>query len=359
MTRRFITLAAAALVALAGLTAPPAAVLAAGAAPIAVKSIPVHAAPGAKTVPHSRVWTSAKSARSALAGGRYHYAGGYQFLGDGTAGTGATQVAALVSQHRPFVCVSAAPMSCSPSQGAQHSNWELAAQSYDQQQIVEVMWTVDYAVCGQVNFPCLAVFSWVNGVGQGYNGSNPGWADNPTESVGAGTALAYTATGSVPTAIYQYRIERQASAPSWCTTCGTGWRLIQKNQGATDRVIGMFKDSLWTSQGASFTEAGLVQSFGEMVSAVVDDPCMGGGSGVFGTSTDPSAAAVHAAYSTNAPGEVNTPDSVAVWSDPAGSPAASPTAYRVYQVPGQPWRWKWGGPGWNASGTGTGSVNAC
>jgi hypothetical protein len=289
---------------------------------------------------------------AALTGPYFHYEAAQQSISTTTNG-GATSLAVLASQHHPKI---------EPTNdgSGSHSLFEVAAQNQSGASTIEVGWTMDTPVCGQSVNPCLFVFSWVDSVPQGYNTSNPGWVDNPNEtSVNAGTALASTASGAAPTAFYQYRIER-VSSPAWCTSpCssfGTGWQIIQKNQGASDRIIGGFKDSVWSSSAAGpFTAIDYLQIFGEQETATVQNGCTDGGSGVFGTSTEPSAAARVVAYSmVGAPaGTVNEPDILFV------TASDTPTAYRLYQLPADHDQWKWGGPGYNAAGTGTGSIAAC
>lgn len=294
----------------------------------------------------------------------YHWQGASEQVGIvGSVGTGASSVAVLASQHKPFV-----DTSCSTGT---HSLFEVAAEDDTTQQVIEAGWSRDNNMCGAtITTICFFIFSWVNGVPQGYNSSNPGWVDNPNETaVNAGTALASTAAGAAPTAFYQYRIERVTN-PTWCTgTCGTpsgfgtGWQIIQKNQGATDRIIGGFKDTVWTAAPTptSFTAVDFLQIFGEQADKNTT-ACTDSGSGVFGTSASPSAAARVVAYSlagapagvTNVPGFIYVRDSTGVSPSPD-----DPTAYRIYQLPTDLDQWTWGGPGYNSAGTGTGSVGSC
>lgn len=289
-----------------------------------------------------------KSAR--LAGGVFHYAGMHQWLGNGSNNTGATVVAALASQHNPYL---------NTAQFG-HTLYEVAAQSYDQQQTVEIGWTVDDSLYGNTSTRLFCA-SWVNGAFNGYakSGSWNGFVDNPSEAVGCGTALAVTALGSAPSNFYQYKILRQ-STNSWDGAANPGWRLVQQNMGnSPDRVIGVYPDTVWTGASPSvttFDEVGLLQIFGETVSSTVDNPCHDMGSGIFATSTDPSGAAVNIAHSANAPGETNVPDAVNV--NPSSD---SPGAYRVYQFPADLDKWKFGGIGFNSSGTTSpaGTLNGC
>jgi len=286
----------------------------------------------------------------------FHWQGAKQVLST-TQNGGTTQLAGLTSQHHP------------DPDGLSHTLWEMAGISSDSQQILEIGWTMDTPICGQSVNPCLFVYSWVAGVPQGYNGYNPGWVDNPNEAVNAGTALASTATGSAPTLFYQYRMERITN-PTWCTgTCGspsgfgTGWQFIQKNQGATDRIIGGFRDTHFSGVSGGFTKFDYFEIYGEEATqgggAIA---CGDGGSGVFGTSTEPSAAARTVAYSFAAvAGKTNVPDEIYVKDsyDPSVTSPDTPTAYRIYQLPTDLDQWKWGGPGYNSAGTGTGTIGGC
>lgn len=313
-----------------------------------------------------------QKALTTCGGGTYHWQGIGEQIGTGTNNTGANSVAVLASQHKPFI-----DTTCS---NGMHSLWEVNASNQTGNQVIEVGWTRDKSasVCGTTSTTiCLFVFSWVNGVPMGYNASNPGWVDNPNEtSVNAGTALASTAAGAAPTAFYQYRIDRVTN-PTWCTgVCGTpsgfgtGWQIIQKNQGNPDRIIGGFKDTDWTgaTPAASFTAIDFLQIYGEQADQN-QYSCADSGSGVFGTSTEPSAAARVVAYSlTGAPaGVINAPSYTYVHDSASNTAGVTspddPTAYRLYELPTDPDQWKWGGPGYSSTSTAgslaTGTVGSC
>jgi hypothetical protein len=282
----------------------------------------------------------------------YHYATALR-QASGTTNTGVTQVAGIVSQHKPY-------------RGSEfHTIWEVAIVDHfaaGGENRIEAGWNVDNAVNGDDN-PHFFVYNLVNGGGGCYNGC--GWLDNPNENaVNAGTSLAYTACCVTPTAYYQYRIERVTGRPSWCTgaTCTAGWgvgvngwQIIQKNQGAADRIPGGFPDTHWTSAGASFTAAPEYQMFWELASGGTT-PCADMGAGTYGSGTLPHSSADLLAASDSS-GTTNW-DSVSV--DPAGD---SPSAFRVFDGAGygtpDPDRVRGGGPGWNAAGTGAGSVGSC
>lgn len=301
-----------------------------------------------------KVRTADGRVRSMLAGPYYHYAATIQDIGTGANTSGADGIAVLASQHNPYVQTG--------SPGGGHSLWEVVVTQASQQNVVEAGIRKTHAA-GAV--PRLFVSSWVNGAWMGYDTTNPHWIDNPSEAVSAGTALAYTAAGAAPSVFYQYRIERTAlCSGGGASGSGTGWRVIQKNQGAADRIIGCFSDVGWT--GASppvtdFTKVGRFMAYGE--TAEWDDPnsCSDMASGVYGTSTSPSAAGHQLAYSLlNAPaGETNVPDSVIV--SPGSS---SPNAFRIWQDPADLDEIRWGGTGFAGPtgdyvSTSAGAVGSC
>lgn len=141
-------------------------------------------------------------------------------------------------------------------QGAAHSLAELAVQSSDGRQIVEIGWTVDPGVNGDAQ-PRLFVYHWVNGQITCYNGC--GFVSTSTTKPGA----------IVPVDVSRgYAIMHHEGA--WWLWYHNSW-------------IGYFPDSLW---GGAFTQAQFVQVFGETA-----DPtgrrCSDMGDGKWGT--DPSA----------------------------------------------------------------------
>jgi hypothetical protein len=161
--------------------------------------------------------TRAAAAAPAV-GAKYYYSGAYQFvIRPGSS--------AFLTQHLPWLL---------PAD--HHSLAEIAVQSADTRQIVEVGWTVDRQVNGDDN-PHLFVYHWVDGVGTCYNGC--GWVQSsPTRF--PGMRLAYDGTAS------QYMIQFRE---------GNWWIGYQ------GEWIGYFPGSLWT---VSFTQSGLIQWFGEL-----------------------------------------------------------------------------------------------
>ncbi len=158
------------------------------------------------------------AAAAPAAGAKYYYSGAYQFaISPGSS--------AFLTQHLPWLL---------PAD--HHSLAEIAVQSADTRQIVEVGWTVDREVNGDDN-PHLFVYHWVDGVGTCYNGC--GWVQSsPTRF--PGMRLAYDGTAS------QYMIQYRE---------GNWWIGYQ------GEWIGYFPGLLWNG---TYTQSGLIQWFGEL-----------------------------------------------------------------------------------------------
>jgi hypothetical protein len=139
------------------------------------------------------------------------------------------------------------------AKGDYHTLAELAVQSADSQQIVEVGWTVDRAVNGDED-PHLFVFHWVNGQPTCYNTCD---FVPYNGGINAGDTL------PVDT-LKKFGIQYNSGA--WWIAYDTTW-------------IGYFPDKDWTSQGVTFTKGGFFQAFGE-VAASSAKPCTQMGSGV-------------------------------------------------------------------------------
>jgi len=126
------------------------------------------------------------------------------------------------------------------AQSDAHSLAELAVQSSDQKQVIEVGWTVDRALNGDDD-PHLFVFHWIDGVRTCYNGC--GFVPFNEPGYTAGMKLPVT---SKPV---QFNILHH----------GTEWRV-----GYNGHWVGAFPDSEW---GNRFKVTGLVQWFGEVAAA--------------------------------------------------------------------------------------------
>jgi hypothetical protein len=133
-----------------------------------------------------------------------------------------------------------------------HSLAELALQSADGQQIIEVGWTVDRVVNGDDD-PHLFVFHWVNKKPACYNGC--GFVPY-SKNVTAGATLPYDV---------QKKFGIQYFNGAWWIAYDTEW-------------IGYFPEALWNDEGVKFSRSGLVQAFGEVASTTTK-PCSQMGNG--------------------------------------------------------------------------------
>jgi len=137
-----------------------------------------------------------------------------------------------------------------------HTLAELAVQSKDLKQIVEVGWTVDRVVNNGDENPHLFVYHWVNGEKTCYNGC--GYVPYDGATVKAGDILT---TGAKKFGIVHVN-------DAW-------WISYDSN------FVGSFPDKLWQEAGVDFTKAEVVQAFGE-VASTVETPCSQMGNGLPG-----------------------------------------------------------------------------
>lgn len=133
-----------------------------------------------------------------------------------------------------------------------HTLTEIALQSADGQQIVEVGWNVDRVVNGDDD-PHLFVFHWVNRKATCYNGCG---FQSYSKNVTAGATLAYDVTK---------KFGIQYFNGAWWIAYDTEW-------------IGYFPEALWNDEGVKFSRSGLVQVFGEVASTTAK-PCSEMGNG--------------------------------------------------------------------------------
>ena len=136
-----------------------------------------------------------------------------------------------------------------------HTLAEIAVQSADGTQIVEVGWNVDRVVNGDDD-PHLFVFHWVDGKSTCYNGC--GFVPY-SGNIRPGDTLPYDVTK---------RFGIQYFNGAWWVAYDTEW-------------VGHFPESNWT---VPFNKSGLVQVFGE-VAAAGPQPCTQMGNGRTGTDT--------------------------------------------------------------------------
>ena len=173
------------------------------------------------------------------AGSPYLYVAYIQSAGTHTAGAGA------------------ALLQSDPALGASdyHTLGEIAVESSDGQQIVEIGWTVDLAVNGDRQ-PHLFSFHWVDGGATCYNGC--GWVQmSSTHSPGMRLTTGET---------HDYSIR----------LINGDWWLYFDND-----AMGYYPGSLWTGR---FSAMGFTQWFGE-VSAMTTSPCTEMGNGKLGADT--------------------------------------------------------------------------
>ncbi len=173
----------------------------------------------------------------------FFYDSAYQYLS-------AEGTVAYLTQHSPSLSSSSA-----------HSLAEVAGQSADQKETVEVGWTVDQALNGDSN-PHLFVFHWVNGVPTCYNGC--GWVQVSTTRF-PGMPVTITSTPQ------QYAMTYYQG--NWWINYQSEW-------------IGYFPDTLW---GRSFTHLDLANWFGEVSAFITITPgsgfpktCTEMGNGLYG-----------------------------------------------------------------------------
>jgi hypothetical protein len=149
-----------------------------------------------------------------------------------------------------------------------HTLAEIAVSSADHRQIAEVGWTVDRLVNGDADVH-LFVYYWVNAEPTCYNSC--GFVVDPAAAYRPGDRLPVSDTPQKFAIVHR-------SAPS------AGWWVM-----AMGAWIGHFPDTLWSKAGVSYTEAGLVQWFGEVNTSDPDGPCSDMGNGLPGSA--PGAAA--------------------------------------------------------------------
>jgi hypothetical protein len=161
----------------------------------------------------------------------FHYAGVFQFVP-------VSGASALWGQYQPTL-----------ASADSHSLAEMSVESEDDEQIVEVGWTVDRGV-NRDALPHLFVFHWVDGKPGCYNGC--GWQQvSPTRYPGMVVEL----TREPQQVIFRY--------------FNSGWWVWYQSE-----WIGFFPGGLWA---VDFSTAGLVQWFGEIAGQVQPISQMGDG----------------------------------------------------------------------------------
>ncbi|OJF10118.1 hypothetical protein BG844_33965 [Couchioplanes caeruleus subsp. caeruleus] len=180
-----------------------------------------------------------------------------------------------------------------------HTLTEIAVQSADGKQVVEVGWTVDRKVNGDDD-PHLFVFHWKDGKPTCYNACGFEVYSQATIKPGA----------TLPTGV-QKRFGVQRSGAAWWIAYDSEW-------------VGYFPDKLWNG---TFTRAGATQWFGEVASAT-ESTCTDMGKGL--PPTDGTASRIGTIQMVNGP-------------DPNASVRSTNPHYGVLSL--SPSTFRYGGPG--------------
>lgn len=256
-----------------------------------------------------------------LAGPFYHYVGGRQLI----AAPGYAGITANFWVGNPGIHTGSAPQ----DGGGTHSLAEIAVESADQQQSVEVGWIKDPGICAaDPTNPCLFVGAWVNNVFQGYNG---GFVDYAPSTLDAGDSLA-SYVGTAPA------LEIQYFSGAWWVEAAGQW-------------VGYFPGTLWSGVSPGFTAGRMFQLFGEVASTETDGkPCSDMGTGDQGSSggSGTSVARISSATYIGSGGVL-----------PSLTYFRSPTIAGYTNVTPSTRSFWYGGPGYNGAGTGVGTKGSC
>ena len=229
-----------------------------------------------------------------------------------------------------------------------HTLGEIAVQSSDSQQIVELGWLVDPDInktggVGVTN-PRPFIYHWVNGVGACYNGC--GYVPNTAVTTQPGV------TNLTPDTIVNLGIYHDDAQHVWWFKWGSEW-------------MGYLPDTRWTgaSPSVSFTRMGLVQLFGEIASPV-SKPCSDMGSGITPSSTVTTGASRISSVSYyNSDLSLDSATVNLVTSASPATNAGNPYAGVYAPTPAPPATnirsFYYGGPMWNSAKTGVGTKGAC
>lgn len=222
--------------------------------------------------------------------------------------------------------------------GDYHSLVEMAAQSEDGQQVVELGVNVDNAVNGDTNAH-IFVFHWINGNPTCYNGC--GWV--PYTGSGASPVAA---GGTIPAS------DIGTSQKFNIVHSGGAWWLAYKNG-----WLGYFPDTEWTAprtgygSPVTYTEMGYVQLFGELA-VHKTNPCTDMGTGVLATTT------AGARIGSVTFGGTTTP--VNLYVRMATAPTSFPyLGYNAVLLSGSTRSFDYGGPGADSTGSVVGTTGSC
>lgn len=187
--------------------------------------------PAKDKAPAVKKQSKGKPPAPCAAGPCYRYAGA-RWNGGATLKDGATS---RMQVRSPALCTD-----------TYHSLSEVAVESADGQQIVEIGWTVDKVVNGDTK-PRLFTYYWINGVGQGYNTATDFSAEPKNQGMDMTPYL---------------------NSQVWFKALhsGTDWFLgIDVGDGTGTHWVAYLEDFRWTNLGAAaFQKTPYVQVFGEI-----------------------------------------------------------------------------------------------
>lgn len=217
-----------------------------------------------------------------------------------------------------------------------HTLMEVAAthhESSGQDSTVEFGWTKDPSVCtAATTQPCMFVFSWVNGVPQGYSTGFVRYTGAGASAYGPGDSL----SALVGTAhVFGMQID-PANGNIW----------FYFTAASTAEWVGYIPATVWTSGGYSMATWQLARAWAEVADVNTPTPCTDMGTGDLATTS------VGAYWTTlvyNAGVTWNFAWSV--------QPSGINSEYNAAAVSTRTGRL--GGPGWNSAGTGVGTKGSC
>lgn len=216
--------------------------------------------------------------------------------------------------------------------GANHSLGEVAVQSADQQDIVEIGWIVNTARRADGN-PTLFAYHWIDGVPQGYETGFVDYAPNPVNLV-----------AGLPKPVNKNFTVSSTSTHFWVGYDGSWVAYLDKTRFGADE-FGLASDQV--ALGQAFFEvyadgAGEEHPCDDMGTGWDSDPFVSGTASVFNFAWIGSVTAV------NVTGGIAT--------NPGGITGDS-NAYHFATTSANSGRGS--GPGWNAAGTAPGTKDAC
>lgn len=216
--------------------------------------------------------------------------------------------------------------------GANHSLGEIAVQSDDQLDVVEVMWRVNLTARPDGN-PVLEAYHWIGGVGQGYRVGFVDYAPNPL-NLGAG----------LPKPVNKDFVISSTSTDFWVGYDGNWVASVPKSRWGA-RPFGQAADQVKIGQAfyeVAASGAGEEHPCDDMGTGWDSNPFVSGTGSLFNFAWIGSTTAV------NVTGGIVT--------NPAGI-AGNADAYHFATTSANSGRGS--GPGWDAAGVGAGTKDAC